>query len=186
MVRDWERIRKARTDITDWVIHWTRARTVENNYESTFNVLQNILRCGYLEPSFAPRKSVTIRGPQTNTIQGPYPVVCFTDQPLSSFIQSCMSLSSRYSPYGVSFEKRNLFQYGGRPAVYGDTNFLARLSNEDKYLWVRYDPIPDSQYGDYPLDWTHEREWRTRVRKYHFLDWGETPDEGVPLVLPPT
>ena len=41
-------------------------------------------------------------------------------------------------------------------------------------------------FGNYPVDWTHEREWRTKIRRYHYLDWGLTPKEGVPLLLPPT
>jgi hypothetical protein len=104
---------------------------------------------------------------------------------LSSFITSCRTLSSRYCPYGVALDKRNLFEYGGRPVIYGDKNLLARLNDEDKYLWVGYDPAPSSSFGWYPLDWTHEREWRARVNKYNFLDWGLTPEEGIPLVLPP-
>lgn len=156
-----------------------------DKYEAAFCVLQSILRCGYLKPSFGPRWRWTVRGQETKTIQGPHPAVCFTDQPLSAFIQSCRTLSSRYSPYGIALEKRNLFIYGGRPVIYGDTNLLALLNDEDKYLWVRYNPVPDSQFGEYPVDWTHEREWRARVRKHGFLDWGFTSDEGVPLVLPP-
>lgn len=185
MPRDWERIRQARLDITDWVIHWTKSRMLDQTSECPLDVLKCILQLGYLKPSFAPRRSVTIRKGQTNTIQGSYPAVCFTDQPLSSFTKSCRTLSSRYSPYGVALDKRNLFEYGGRPVIYGDKNLLARLNDEDKYLWVGYNPVPSSSFSGYPLDWTHEREWRTKVEKYNFLDWGLTPDEGIPLVLPP-
>jgi hypothetical protein len=60
-----------------------------------------------------------------------------------------------------------------------------RLSEEDKYLWVRYDPTSDPRFG-YSIDWTHEREWRAKVNRFYFLDWGLTPKEGVPLVLPPS
>jgi hypothetical protein len=60
-----------------------------------------------------------------------------------------------------------------------------RLNDGVKYLWVSYNPVPSSSYGGYPLDWMHEREWRARVTKYSFVDWGVTPNEGVPLVLPP-
>ncbi len=69
--------------------------------------------------------------------------------------------------------------------IYGDENQLARLDDEEKYLWVGYNPIPDPQRANFPLDHTHEREWRARVMQYHYLDWGLTPIEGVPLVLPP-
>lgn len=63
---------------------------------------------------------------------------------------------------------------------------MLRLNDEYKYLWTCYNPVPNSSYRGYPLDWTHEREWRCRVNKRNFLDWGLTPDEGIPLVLPPS
>lgn len=175
MPPDWKRIRAARPDITDWVIHWTRG----------LRLLQRILQCGYLKPSFAPRWRRTVVG-EKNTIQGSYPAVCFTDQPLAAFIQSSKTLRSRYSPYGIALEKPNLFRYGGRPAIYGDTNLLAHLHDDDKYLWVRYNPIQSELFGNFPIDWTHEREWRARIKRYSSLDWGFTPCEGVPLLLPPS
>src|SRR6266851_463989 len=150
MPPDWKRIRAARQDITDWVIHWTRGQHLEGKYESALQVLQRILQCGYLKPAFAPRRRQTIGGEKSNTIQGLYPAVCFTDQPLSAFIQSCEVLQNRYSPYGIALEKRNLFIYGGRPVTYGDTNLLSRLHDDDKYLWVRYNPAPSTLFGNYP------------------------------------
>jgi hypothetical protein len=122
---------------------------------------------------------------QRDTIRGPNPAVCFSEQPLSAFIQSCRILG-RYSRYAIALEKRHLFAYGGRPVIYGDEQLLDRLRDEDKYLWVRYNPIPtEFDQGAYPLDWTHEREWRVRVRRHAYLSWGLTPQEGVPLILPP-
>jgi len=182
MIPDWKRIRNVRQDITDWVIHWTRRKN------SPLQMLKRILQCGYLEPSFAPKPRRTMGGYEEKTIQGRHKAVCFTDQPLWAFIQSWEELSSRYFPYAIAFEKRCLFTYGGRPVIYGDKDLLNRLHDEDKYLWVRYDPIPDPNYGNYPIDWTHEREWRARVRieSFDYLDWGSPPIEGVPLVLPTT
>jgi hypothetical protein len=45
--------------------------------------------------------------------------------------------------------------------------------------------VPNSSFGNYPIDWTHEREWRALVRRFAWLNWGLTPEEGVPLILPP-
>ncbi len=185
----WKVIRAAREDITDWVIHWTRYQSgPSSKYVSLFEVLKLILQCGYLTPTFAPR-TPRFAGEIRNTIQGPHPAVCFTDQPLSAFVRSCKALGGRYQFYGIAFEKQNLFAYGGRPVFYGDKYLVDRLRDEDKYLWVRYDPIPApisfSSNIDYPIDWSHEREWRARTRKYAYLDWGLTPEEGVPLILPP-
>jgi hypothetical protein len=176
-------LHSCRADISEWLIHWTRP-TAENGIScSAFERLKRILRCGYLMSTFAPRISKAV-GQLRNTIQGPASAVCFTDQPLWAFIQSCRVMPERYWPYAIAVPKDNLFLYGGRPVIYGDKSQLLRLSEEDKYLWVRYDPNESPPFN-YSIDWTHEREWRTKVCSYHFLDWGLTPGEGVPLVLPP-
>ena len=79
--------------------------------------------------------------------------------------------------------KYALFDYGGRPVIYGDKTLLEALPNSIKYLWVRYNPIPSSSSGGYPLDFTHEREWRCVVNpatQYGF----NMPSKGIPLLLP--
>ncbi|MBW2063376.1 MAG: hypothetical protein JRJ03_00445 [Deltaproteobacteria bacterium] len=182
MTADWKRIKNNRTDITDWLIHWTHGRLDEKGYVQPFEVLKEILSCGFLKPTFAPKSSRTI-GETHNTIKGDYPAVCFTDQPLSAFIQSCRALGGRYQPYGIAIKKSSLFIYGGRPVIYGDKNLLERLHEDDKHLWARYDPIPDPLYRNYPVDWTHEREWRVLAKDRYYRGWGMTPAEGVPLVL---
>lgn len=185
MLAEWLRIRQARSDVTDYVIHWTKgAIDFNKNSVGASDILKSIIKCGYLIPSFAPKIRVTV-GERQNTIRGPYPAVCFTEQPLDSFMQSCSLLSSRYHPYAVAIRKDRLFDYGGRPVAYGDENLLAGLSDDWKYLWVRYNPILRSALGGYPIDWTHEREWRARVIKYSYGSIGISPEEGVPLLLPP-
>jgi len=134
----WKHIRAVRQDLTDWVIHWTRGQSPEGKNESAFQVLQRILQCGYLKPTLAPRWRRPFRWDNSNTIQGPHQAVCFTDQTLSAFIQSCKALPTHYSSYGIAFEKHNLFLYGGRPVIYGDKYLLKRLDDDDKYLWVYY------------------------------------------------
>ncbi len=185
MPPDWKRIRDTRKDdITDWVIHWTRGQHFEEESKSAMQVLQHILQCGYLKPTFAPRCRRPYRGDNSNTIEEPYPAVCFTDQTLSAFIQSCTTLPGHYSPYGIALKKRNLFLYGGRPVIYGDQELLKQLDDDHKYLWIRYYPFTDTPYG-YPYDWTHEREWRARVKEWWWGSCEPTPKEGMPLVLLP-
>jgi hypothetical protein len=145
--------------------------------------LKKIVADGLLIPSFAPRTRV-ITGGSANTIQGSNPAVCFTEQPLDSFITSCNILPDRYKQYGVAVHKWHLYTYGGRPVIYGDQNVLKALPDGKKYLWVGYNPIPNSISGGYPIDWMHEREWRSAVRNYHYLDLGMSPEDGVPLLLP--
>ena len=185
MPPDWLRIKQARPDVTDYVIHWTRGVLEEGTYFSAFDVLKRILYCGYLKPTFAPRRSVTAGRPSRNTVHGPRPVVCFSEQPLHAFIKTCTTLVNRCSPYGVAVRKDRLFEYGGRPAIYGDQVLLSSLPEDHQYLWVNFQPIPKSEFGGYPLDWTHEREWRATVKGYHVLDRGTYPSDGVPLLLPP-
>ena len=175
-------IKERRRDITDWVIHWTH----RNEKKSPWDVLKQILKSGYLKPSFAVRNFKTPEGrwEERKAVHGAYPAVCFSEQPIASFLDSYLADGLRYGGCGIAFEKRHLFQYGGRPVIYGDTNLLKRLNDVDKYLWVAYSPLPQP-HREYPIDWTHEREWRTRLHCHNIPDWGPTPEEGVPLVLPP-
>lgn len=195
--RHWKRIREARHDLTDYVIHWTKEQYEKNSRSSAFEVLLEIVRCGYLKPTFAIMTPVLRNPTPRPTIKGPYPAVCFTEQTLDCFLESCRS-SSRYRPYGVALHKWALHNYGGRPVIYASEDMLGRkLTVEEKgyqegkeiytdglhveyqYLWVRYEPIPEHE--GYPIDFTHEREWRCRPRpSYH-----PGIDE-VPLLLPVT
>lgn len=199
-MKDWERIRNARTDVTDYVIHWIKGRYEEGKKIQPFIILIDILNCGYLKPSFGIRSSIYDKSKRP-TIKGPYPAVCFTEQTLDNFVKSCKVLPNRYSLYGIALHKRALYQYGGRPVIYGTENILGQvltphelgyekdreiykdgLSKEHQYLWVRYEPVPNPD--GYVIDWTHEREWRCRVKApYHALE-GSLPEEGVPILLP--
>lgn len=182
MSTDWERIRTAREDLTDYVIHWTKYQIVDGQSYSPFDILKLILQSGYLKPSFAPR-TPSSGGGSRPTIIGSNPAVCFTEQPLYAFINSCDAIS-RYQPYAVALHKWRLYKYGGRPVSYGDGNLLDSLHDDHKYLWVLYNPIPRKNFSGYPIDWTHEREWRAKTTVYHYPDLGEPPPDGVPLLLP--
>ena len=173
-------IKANRQDITDWVIHWTHRQYNGRKMQSPWGILKDVLKCGYLKPSKAPRPVNTLGRANYDTIRGDFPAVCFSEQPLSAFLASFFANGRRYPRCGIAFEKRHLFQYGGRPVIYGDKDMLDRLHKEDKYLWFNYDPLRQP-----PIDFTHEREWRTKVKICNFPGWGQTPEEGVPLVLPP-
>jgi len=176
------KIKANRQDITDWVIHWTHRQYNGRKTQSPLEILKDILKCGYLEPSKAPRGMA-----KCDTIRGDFPAVCFSEQPLSAFLESFFANGWRNPGCGIAFDKRHLFQYGGRPVIYGDKDILDRLHQEDKYLWFPYDPLRQNPIDlrPNPIDFTHEREWRARVIVRDFPRWGLTPEEGVPLVLPP-
>lgn len=182
---DWLKARQSRPDATDYLIHWTKGSTDgSGNDISAFDALKLIVRCGYLMPSFGPRPGPSA-GRQGVVIRGPHPAVCFTEQPLHSFIRCCSTLPSRYPAYGVALRKDRLFVYGGRPVVYGDETILTALSRDWKYLWAPFNPASDSVSCGNPVDWTHEHEWRARAVKYSYASIGASPEEGVPLLLPP-
>jgi hypothetical protein len=95
MPPDGQRIRAARSDMTDWLIHWTRSQSIDGKHHKPIEMLQIILQCGYLKPTFALRRSYTdypIVGPEKPRIHGCHPAVCFTDQTLRAFIQSYTNL----------------------------------------------------------------------------------------------
>jgi hypothetical protein len=194
--KDWERIRGARDDLTDYVIHFTKPRY--NPHVSARDVLLEILQRGYIEPTFAP--SPTNHWP---TVKGPAPAVCLTEQPISAVLKTPRLTKERYSKYGIAYHKVPLYEMGGRPVLYasyqelgrripegapgsaaGAEVYTGRLPPELQYLWVGYEPaMPGSE--SYPTDFTWEREWRIRTDTSWFRPVGGGPPiPGLPILLP--
>lgn len=73
-MKDWERIREARADITDYVIHWVRPKYEQGNTITPFVILINIIESGYLKPTFATRSYIYERSKRP-TVKGPHPAV---------------------------------------------------------------------------------------------------------------
>lgn len=198
--------------MSDFVLHCTRGGLCEEGerriYRSAFDVLRLILQDGFLRAGFAIGQSPLAREPKPK-VRGPYPAVCFTEQPLRFFIQS-IKADRRYTEFAVAVRKDQLFNYGGRPVLYTDEEVLGRklppkeheprnyppeawvyeggLPLDLQYLWVYYDPTA-MWFGDrdYPIDFTHEREWRTRPNAELNLRLGlsgQDAEIAVPLQLP--
>jgi hypothetical protein len=117
---------------------------------------------GFLKAGFAERWGM--REKPRPTVMGPYPVVCFTEQPLQFLAESTKADRNRYTKFGIAVRKDELFYYGGRPVIYSDQPTLEQLPDELKYLWVHYDPTALWKRS-YPIDFTHEREWRARPNR---------------------
>jgi len=147
----------ARPDISDQVIHFTKGASDDD----AFNCLRNIL---------AERQ---LRGGAGN-IKGAHKCVCFTEAPLEvlprGFVNS--AAYSRYSLFGIMFEKGWLFAKGGRPAIYQSDGEYAALPEHLRWRHVRYEP-----HADIPIDFMWEREWRIRVDELAF-----TPDVATVIV----
>lgn len=179
-MKDWQRIRQARTDITDYVIHFTKDRWPENaddGFRAAAQVFGEILNDGFIRPTFAPIRSKVTRT-TSNTVRGPDPAVCVTEQPLSAVLVTRRHAGSRYSGFGIAYHKYAFYNKGGQPVLYGSKFMLGKKLNpgeagyqegkdiytgglppELQYLWVRYEPTIEF-FDDYPIDFTWEREWR--------------------------
>src|SRR5262249_45494147 len=158
------------SDMTDYVVHLTRKVVVGEKGRTVdwrFNRLVQIIKTGVLVPTFG---FCETRNCKVRTVKGERTAVCFTEQPLDQIPVTLRELDgARYMGYGVAMHKADLHEYGGRHAIPGDHSLLSGLPDDYKYLWVRYEPSR-SDYRS-PVDWTVEREWRSRVAN-EGLPWG--------------
>lgn len=161
MVSVYDRILRSRSDMTNWLIHFTREDS-DAGIKARRRLL-SILEQGLLRPGWSERNG-------RRTVYGQYPAVCFTEQPLSAFLAylSARTSDSMISGYGVVVHKQDMYAEGGRPVFYdscnelqsNDPGFVAGvrmvdgLPPEKQYRYVAFNPNANT------LDWTHEREWR--------------------------
>lgn len=180
-MKDWQRIRFERDDLTDYVIHFTRAAFMSDDwpggYGNDFEVFCKILREGAIRPTFGPFPTIRVGPPKFITVRGPWPAVCLTEQPLSAVVKTRSCLSNRYSGFGFAYHKHDLFNFGARPVIYASRDILGTKLKPDhpdyqegkdifegglpaslQYLFVQYAPEINDQL--YPKDFTWEREWR--------------------------
>lgn len=141
-----------------------------------FDVLLKIMHDGFIHSSWSIRNYAP-------AIYGPKTAVCFTEMPLYALIQYAKfrgSYSGYVGNYGIAFRRNELYAAGGRPVIYGlsgkhieaektpDGIFQGRILDIEKtgipiheqYRYVATKMQKQYAYGEYPIDWTHEREWR--------------------------
>lgn len=132
----------SRIDISDHLIHFTRG-TADMDAVSC---LLNIARQGRL-----------IGG--SGMIRGGYRCVCFTEAPVPALAGGLVNSTAftRYSQFGIRFEKAWVYARGGRPVIYQSEPEFDALPETMRWRHVRYNPV-----GDSVIDFTWEREWRLR------------------------
>jgi len=130
----------ARFDISPQVIHFTKGR----DDEDAFGNLCSILEAG------------EIFGAEGN-IRGGFTCVCFTEAPLAALGEGLVNdvAYSKYSAFGVMFDKRHIFALGGRPVIYQSGVEYDALPEELRWRHMRYEPDQEDV-----VDFTWEREWR--------------------------
>ena len=137
-----------RRDVSDKLIHFTSGE----NEEEAFHRLCNSL------------KERRIIG-TSEKIKGRYKCVSFSEAPLTSLRDGLVNPDaySRYFPFGIIFEKRRIFELGGRPVIYQTNEEFEGLPKEYRWRHVRYEPNRDE-----PIDFTWEREWRIKCGALRF------------------
>jgi len=144
-----------RPDITDKLVHFTNGDTEELAFERLLQIIdeQRLIGSG-------------------TKIRGNFKCVCFSEAPLTSLQNGLVNPSaySRYLPFGILFEKRWIFEQGGRPVIYEPDDEFGLLPETLRWRHVRYEPGT--------IDFTWEREWRIHCDELHF-----TPDVAC-IVVP--
>ena len=162
-IRDRDRISK-RTDITGMLVHLTKPNESYFNSidEEKINLRAVDILISILEDSI-------IEGSTTESgfIVGENPAVCFQGVPLSSITQNIKYEQEkreeglkkiRYCGIGLAFNKCYVFDNGGRPVFYEQTEKAKNILPEEEHWRIVNTNLPIS--GPNIIDWTHEREWR--------------------------
>ncbi|WNY24943.1 hypothetical protein [Methanolapillus millepedarum] len=122
----------------------------QKNFKSAFNRLESILKSKTIFASMMPWTKASC--------------VCFTECPWTSLIHH----AEEYSPFGIGFNKKFIFDSGGGPALYIRSDF-ENLTEKDKDRWppgvfnfiTPFWPNYTKQVKKLKhVDYTHEREWR--------------------------
>jgi len=114
----------SRRDISDKLVHFTSG----DSWEEAFQRLCNIIR------------EMRILG-TSEKIRGEYKCVCFSEAPLMSLPGGLVNPDaySRYSPFGLVFDKSWIFAKGGRPVIYQTEEEFSILPEEIRWRHVRYE-----------------------------------------------
>lgn len=132
-----------RTDMSYFLIHFT-----QGDDESAFQNLKSIIseRC--------------IRS-DNHLIRGGHKVCCFTKTPLDC-VREIGGIKNetghtKYSPHGIMVTKKDVYQRGGRPIIYSESEHYDLLHSTLQWRFMRYEPKFEKYKG---VDFSWEREWR--------------------------
>jgi len=131
-----------RKDISDKLVHFTKGES----WEEAFQRLNTMITGGRILGTL-------------NKIKGAHKCVCFSEAPLKSLPGGLVNPDaySRYSPFGLMFDKSWIYAQGGRPVIYQTDKEFSLLPEVLKWRHVRYEPNKEP-----PIDFTWEREWRIK------------------------
>jgi|GEM_PF-2549025 len=139
-----------RKDLSNYLIHFTKGKD-HSDIEGAFNNLKSILTSQIIMSS-------------AESLRGTDACVCFTEAPIDCIKESgrivCYNEEEKYSNFGIMVSKIDIYNRGGRPAVYTDPDHFDLLPENMKFRFVRFEPLKELRTGDGVIDFTWEREWR--------------------------
>lgn len=132
-----------RTDMSYFLIHFT-----QGDDEVAFQNLKSIISSKRISAD-------------NRLIRGGHMVSCFTETPLDC-IREIGGIKNetghtKYAPYGVMFSKKDVYQRGGRPIIYSESDHYDLLHPTLQWRFMRYEPTFEKYKG---VDFSWEREWR--------------------------
>ena len=145
---NWESRMSCRNDMATRLIHLTRGANSDDEDDAFENLWKILIDkklnggCGF--------------------INGDRNAVCFQELPLNALTENLnyektLNGRVRYSSFGIRFQKRFIYEKGGRPVIYEDNEVAKAMLPENEY-WRIVDLNLSNK--DHYIDWTHEREWR--------------------------
>lgn len=142
---NWKKRISHRNDMATRLIHLTRGANEDEAFENLWKILIDKKLnggCGF--------------------INGDRNAVCFQELPLNALAENLnyeenLNDRVRYSPFGIRFQKQFIYQKGGRPVIYENTEVAKAMLPEKEYWRIVDLNLSDK---DNYVDWTHEREWR--------------------------
>jgi len=147
-----------RFDLSDKLIHFVRGERADDAFLTIRDIIQDCRLFG-----------------GSRMIRGGYRCVSFTEAPLAAFAADFVGQFpfTRYSQFGLMFEKKWVYKRGGRPVIYQPDDDFYRLPEELRWRHVRFELCDEAV-----IDFTWEREWRIACDELVF-----TPADAV-IVVP--
>ncbi|QIF04718.1 hypothetical protein [Roseimicrobium sp. ORNL1] len=137
-----------RVDLSESLVHFTKGESEEDAYETLRKILWEQRLVG-----------------GSKFIRGGHRCVCFSETPLGALSSGLVNTQgfSRYSPFGILFQKNYIFSIGGRPVIYQPDSEFSLLPPEIQWRHVRLELECTP-----PIDFTWEREWRIPIEVLEF------------------
>jgi len=136
----------SRDDLSQWLVHFCKSLTFNGQQLNPFESLKSILNCNRI---FASKMEAIIK-------YEPNGASCFYDIPPQNWWELINTNPNNRRGYGIIVSKSAFWFKGGRPCIYTENPSTISWPPDQKYRLI----FTDLLRQPFPVDWTHEREWR--------------------------